>query len=73
MTTHTLRAGATAPAPYLEGHAMKDKLETLSIALIFVGILLGMNGDESHLSTNFIGIGIAAIGMVILHAIGRDA
>ena len=57
----------------MEGHAMKDKLETLSIALIFIGILLGMNGDESHLSTNFIGIGITAIGMLILHAIGRDA
>lgn len=52
---------------------MKDKLETLSIILIFAGMILGMNGDENHLYTNFIGIGIAALGMLILHVIGRDA
>lgn len=52
---------------------MKDKLETLSIILIFAGMILGMNGDENHLYTNVIGIGIAALGMVILHVIGRDA
>ena len=74
-STDTVHAqgGGYSSRPYLEGHTMKDKLENLSITLIFVGILLGMNGDETHLYTNFIGIGIAAIGMVILHAIGRDA
>ena len=56
----------------MKGHTMKDKLETLSIILIFAGMILGMNGDETHLYTNFIGIGIAALGMVILHVIGRD-
>lgn len=52
---------------------MIDKLETISIILIFAGMILGMNADENHLYTNVIGIGIAALGMVILHAIGRDA
>ena len=52
---------------------MKDKLENLSIALIFAGIILGMNSDETHMTVNFIGMGIAIVGMVILHVIGRDA
>ena len=52
---------------------MKDKLENLSITLIFTGIILGMNSDETHMTVNFIGVGIAIVGMLILHAIGRDA
>ena len=52
---------------------MKDKLENISIALIFTGIILGMNSDESHMTVNFIGVGIAIVGMIILHVIGRDA
>ena len=52
---------------------MKDKLETLSIILIFTGIILGMNSNETHMTVNFIGVGIAIVGMLILHVIGRDA
>nr|DAE48348.1 MAG TPA: Protein of unknown function (DUF3087) [Caudoviricetes sp.] len=52
---------------------MKDKLETISIILVFAGMILSMNANETHLYVNFLGVGIAAIGMLILHAIGRNA
>jgi multisubunit Na+/H+ antiporter MnhG subunit len=52
---------------------MKDKLETLSIILILIGMLMAMNVDLTRIYLNLIGVGIAVIGMVILHAIGRDA
>ena len=52
---------------------MKDKLENLSIILIFTGIILGMNENTANMYVNFIGMGIAIIGMLILHVIGRDA
>jgi len=52
---------------------MKDKLETLSIILIFAGMILSTNTNETNLYWNFIGVGITAIGMLILHVIGRNA
>jgi len=51
---------------------MKDKLETLIIILVFAGMILSMNDNETTLYLNFIGVGIAAIGMLILHVIGRN-
>lgn len=52
---------------------MKNKLETLSIILVFAGMILSMNADETHMTVNFIGVGIAIVGSLILHVIGRDA
>lgn len=52
---------------------MKDKLETISILLILIGMLMAMNIDLTRLYRNLIGAGITVAGMVILHAIGRDA
>lgn len=52
---------------------MKNKLETLSIILVFAGMILSMNDNETHLYVNFIGVGIMAIGVLILHVIGRNA
>ena len=52
---------------------MKDKLETLSIILILIGMLMAMNIDLTRFYLNLIGVVIAVVGMVILHAIGRDA
>ena len=52
---------------------MKDKLETLSILLILIGMLMAMNIDLTRFYRNIIGAGITIVGMVILHAIGRDA
>nr|DAI57613.1 MAG TPA: Protein of unknown function (DUF3087) [Caudoviricetes sp.] len=52
---------------------MKDKLETLSIILVFAGMILSTNANETNLYWNFIGVGIMAIGMLILHVIGRNA
>lgn len=52
---------------------MKDKLETISILLILVGMLMAMNVDLTRIYRNLIGVGIAVVGMAILHAIGRDA
>lgn len=52
---------------------MKDKLETLSILLILIGMLMAMNIDLTRIYRNIIGAGITIVGMVIMHAIGRDA
>lgn len=52
---------------------MKNKLETLSIILVFTGMILSTNANETTLYVNFIGVGTMAIGMLILHAIGRNA
>lgn len=52
---------------------MKNKLETISIILVFTGMILSTNANETTLYVNFIGVGIMAIGMLILHAIGRNA
>lgn len=52
---------------------MKDKLETLSILLILIGMIMAMNIDLTRLYRNLIGAGITIVGMVIMHAIGRDA
>ena len=52
---------------------MKDKLETLSIILILIGMIMAMNVDLTRIYRNLIGAGITVAGMVILHAIGRDA
>lgn len=52
---------------------MKDKLETISIILVFAGMILSTNANETTLYVNFIGVGTMAIGMLILHAIGRNA
>ena len=51
---------------------MKDKLETISIILILIGMLMAMNIDLTRFYLNLIGVVIAVIGMLILHAIGRD-
>lgn len=52
---------------------MKDKLETISILLILIGMLMAMNIDLTRFYRNLIGVVIAVIGMMILHVIGRDA
>lgn len=52
---------------------MKNKLETLSIILVFAGMILSMNDNETHLYVNFIGVGLAVLGMLILRITGKDA
>lgn len=52
---------------------MKNKLETISIILVFAGMVLSTNANETHLYVNFLGVGIMATGMLILHVIGRNA
>lgn len=52
---------------------MKDKLENLSTALIFIGLLLAMNENTSKMCINIIGAGLAVLGMLILHVTGKDA
>lgn len=52
---------------------MMDIIEAIAIAFLSIGLLLAMNEDTSRMYINLIGIGIAAIGMVILHVTGIDA
>lgn len=52
---------------------MKNKLETLGIILVFAGMILSTNANETNIYVNFIGVGITAIGMLTLHVIGKNA
>lgn len=56
----------------MEGRIMKDRLEIISIILILIGMLMAMNVDTTRLYRNFIGIGIATIGILTMHIIGKD-
>lgn len=51
---------------------MKNKLETLGIILYVIGMILSANASE-YIYVNFIGLGIMALAMLILHAIDKKA
>lgn len=56
----------------LKGHHMMDVIEAIAIAFLSIGLLLAMNEDTSRMYINFIGTGIALLGMLILHVTGKD-
>lgn len=56
-----------------KGHPMMDIIEAIAIAFLCIGLLLAMNEDTSRMYINLIGVGIAVVGMLILHVTGIDA
>ena len=51
---------------------MIDIIEAIAVACFFIGLLLAANEDTSTLYVNFIGAGLALLGMLILHVTGKD-
>lgn len=51
---------------------MKNKLTTLGLILYIIGMILSVNGSE-YIYVNFIGLGIMALAMLLLHAIDKKA
>ena len=51
---------------------MMGVIEAIAIAFLCIGLLLAMNEDTSRMYINFIGMGLALSGMLILHVTGKD-
>lgn len=51
---------------------MIDIIEAIAVACFFIGLLLAANEDTSKMYVNFIGAGLALLGMLILHVTGKD-